>query len=161
MPGIIVFKGIGIGKIGIMIEIPAAAIMADILATEADFFSIGTNDLCQYTMAVDRMNANVADLYQMLNPSILRLIDAVAKGGHKSGIEVGVCGEMASDELGALILIALGIDELSISPSMILLIKERIRSVNYAELREWVEDLKSCGTEEEVIRISERRIKQC
>lgn len=146
-------------EVGIMVEIPAAAVMADLLAKEADFFSIGTNDLCQYTMAVDRMNANISKLYQPLNPGIIRLIDSVAKGGHKEKREVGVCGEMASDELGALILIGLGIDELSVSPSMIPAIKEKIRSVNYEDLKIWVEDLKNMTTEAEVIQDLERRIR--
>lgn len=145
-------------EVGIMIEIPSAAISADLLAKEADFFSIGTNDLCQYTIAVDRMNTHVSKLYQPLNPSIIRLIDMAVKGAHSHNREIGVCGEMASDELGALTLIGLGVDELSVSPSMIPVIKEKIRSVNYSDLKTWVEKLKNLNTETEVISELERSL---
>jgi len=145
-------------EVGIMIEIPSAAISADLLAKEADFFSIGTNDLCQYTIAVDRMNTHVSKLYQPLNPSIIRLIDIAVKGAHSNNREIGVCGEMASDELGALTLIGLGVDELSVSPSMLPIIKEKVRSVNYSELKVWVENLKNLNTEKEVISELERSL---
>jgi len=107
-------------KIGIMIEIPAAAIASDILAKEVDFFSIGTNDLIQYTFAADRMNEKVSYLYQPLNPSLLRLISMVIVNAHKEGIQVGMCGEMAGDLKALPILIGLGLDEFSMSSSGIL-----------------------------------------
>ena len=145
-------------EVGIMLEIPAAVMITDLLAREVDFFSIGTNDLCQYTLAVDRMNNQVSHLYQPLNPSIIRLIDIAVKGAHSCGREIGICGEMASDELADLVLIGLGVDELSVSPSMIPMIKERIRSVRYSDLREWVEPIKMLETQELIISSLERSL---
>lgn len=138
-------------EVGIMLEIPAAVMITDLLAKEVDFFSIGTNDLCQYTLAVDRMNNRVSHLYQPLNPSILRLIDMAVKGAHSYGREIGICGEMASDEMAALVLIGLGVDELSVSPSMIPVIKEKIRSVHYSDLLSCVELIKNLDSQDEVI----------
>lgn len=118
-------------EIGIMIEIPSAAIISDLLAKEVDFFSIGTNDLIQYTIAVDRMNEEVSYLYNPLHPAILRLIKLVINNAHKEGKFVGICGEMASD-LGAIpILIGMGIDELSMSAGSIPKVKNLIRNSNY------------------------------
>lgn len=145
-------------EIGIMLEIPAAVIVTDLLAKEVDFFSVGTNDLCQYTLAVDRMNNHVSHLYQPLNPSIIRLIDTAVKGAHSCGREIGICGEMASDEIAALVLIGLGVDELSISPSMIPLIKEKIRSVQMKDLQEWVEPIKYLVSQDEIIASLERSL---
>jgi len=138
-------------EVGIMLEIPAAVMITDLLAKEVDFFSIGTNDLCQYTLAVDRMNNRVSHLYQPLNPSIIRLIDMAVKGAHSYGREIGICGEMASDEMAALVLIGLGVDELSVSPSMIPVIKEKIRSVRYSDLLSWVELIKNLDSQDEII----------
>jgi phosphoenolpyruvate-protein phosphotransferase (PTS system enzyme I) len=111
---------------GIMIEIPAAAAMADILAREVDFFSIGTNDLCQYSLAVDRMNEKVNSLYDHFNPGVLRLIRNVIHEAHKHHIHVGMCGEMASDPLAVLLLLGMGLDEFSMSPVSIPFIKDMI-----------------------------------
>ena len=143
---------------GIMVEIPSAAIFADILAKECDFFSIGTNDLCQYALAVDRMNPHIKDLYQPMHPAIIRLIKGVVEAGHGNGREVGVCGELGSDELGALMLLGLGIDELSVSLSMIPVIKERIRSVRYEDLKEWVAGCLDLDNEAAVKEELERRL---
>ncbi|WPX08984.1 phosphoenolpyruvate--protein phosphotransferase [Anaerocellum danielii] len=113
-------------EVGIMIETPAAALVSDILADEVDFFSIGTNDLIQYTLAIDRTNEKVSYLYDPLNPAILRLIKMTVDNAHKKGKEVGVCGEIASDENIVPILIGFGVDELSVNPAKILSIKKKI-----------------------------------
>ncbi|OJV64421.1 MAG: phosphoenolpyruvate--protein phosphotransferase [Clostridiales bacterium 38-18] len=112
--------------VGIMIEIPAAAVAADILAEEVDFFSIGTNDLIQYTLAVDRMNSNISHLYNPMNPSVLRLIEMTIKAAHNAGIWCGMCGEMAGDLRATEVLLSMGLDEFSMSGSSILDVKEKI-----------------------------------
>jgi phosphoenolpyruvate-protein phosphotransferase (PTS system enzyme I) len=113
-------------EIGIMIEIPSAALMVDILAKEVDFFSIGTNDLCQYTLAVDRTNERVSALYNHFNPGILRLIANIIEQAHKNGKQVGMCGEMASDPLATLLLLGMGLDEFSMGATSIPNIKKII-----------------------------------
>ena len=112
--------------VGIMIEIPAAAVAADILAEEVDFFSIGTNDLIQYTLAVDRMNSNISHLHNPMNPSVLRLIEMTIKAAHNAGIWCGMCGEMAGDLRATEVLLSMGLDEFSMSGSSILDVKEKI-----------------------------------
>ena len=121
-------------EVGIMIEIPAAAISSDIFAKEVDFFSIGTNDLIQYSCAVDRMNKNVSYLYEPYHPSILRLIKMTVESAKKNHIEVGVCGETAGDPDYAMILTGMGIDELSMSAAMIPIVKDRIAQYSLEEL---------------------------
>jgi phosphotransferase system enzyme I (PtsI) len=119
-------EGIGFDEnmqVGIMIEIPSAAITADLLAKEVDFFSIGTNDLCQYTLAVDRMNEKIKDLYDPFNPGVLRLIRYTIEQAHKNKIEVGMCGELASDPLATLLLLGMGLDEFSMNAASIPFIK--------------------------------------
>lgn len=122
--------------VGIMIEIPSAAITSDILAEEAAFFSIGTNDLIQYSIAIDRVNKNVAYLYEPLHPAILRLISMVIKSAHAKGITTGMCGEMASDPKYTLLLLGLGLDQYSTNADALLKIKKIIRSVSFAEAQE-------------------------
>ena len=122
-------------QIGIMIEVPAAAIIADLLATEADFFAIGTNDLIQYSLAIDRSNENVGYLYEPLHPAILRLVSMVIQAGKKAGIPVSMCGEMASDPLYAIVLLGLGLEIFSMNPSAIPVIKNVIRSVRYKDCK--------------------------
>ncbi|MCF8019438.1 MAG: phosphoenolpyruvate--protein phosphotransferase [Vallitaleaceae bacterium] len=121
--------------VGIMIEIPSAVFAIDLLSDHVDFVSIGTNDLCQYTLAVDRLNPEVAYLYDAFNISIIRMIDHVVRGCKPKGVKVGICGEMASDVEAAKILVGLGVDELSVSPSMIPYVKEVIMSSNYEDLK--------------------------
>lgn len=136
--------------VGIMIEIPSAAVMADLLAKECDFFSIGTNDLCQYTLAVDRMNDRIGDLYDPWNPGVLRLIRNVISAGHAAGIPVGMCGEMASDPDLAALLLGLGLDEFSMSPAAIPTIKEIIRNTPMKGARRLAEDVFKAGSGEEM-----------
>ena len=138
-------------QIGIMVEIPAAAVLADQFAKEVDFFSIGTNDLIQYSMAADRMNEKVSYLYQPYNPSILRLLKMIIDGAHKEGKWVGMCGEMAGDEQAIPLLLGLGLDEFSMSASSILQARSIIRESNYADLQALTEKALNCGTTEEVL----------
>lgn len=119
--------------VGVMIEVPSAAVTADLIARECDFFSIGTNDLIQYTLAVDRGNKHVAHLYRAFNPSVLRLVRDTIRKGNEQGVWVGMCGELASDPLVTMALIGMGLNEFSVSPVSLLVIKEIIRRVDYAE----------------------------
>ncbi len=139
-------------ELGMMVEIPAAAVIADQFAKEADFFSVGTNDLIQYTMAADRMNEKVSYLYQPYNPSILRLLKMIIDGAHKEGKWVGMCGEMAGDEKAIPLLLGLGLDEFSMSASSILEARRIIRESNYEDLKVLTDKaLTECGTAEEVL----------
>lgn len=128
-------------EIGIMVEVPSAALIADVLAKEVDFFSIGTNDLIQYCLAIDRVNKEVAYLYDPLHPSILRLLKAVVDAGHRQRIHVGMCGEMAADLRYIYILVGFGFDDLSMVGSMVPWIKKVIRSASFEETRQLVETL--------------------
>jgi phosphoenolpyruvate-protein phosphotransferase (PTS system enzyme I) len=138
-------------ELGIMVEIPSTAIIADQFAKEVDFFSIGTNDLIQYTMAADRMNQQVSYLYQPYNPSILRLVKMVIDAAHKEGKWAGMCGEMAGDEMAIPILLGLGLDEFSMSASSILKARSQIRGLSKSDMEELAVKVLEMGTTEEVI----------
>ena len=146
-------EGVKVGddvEVGCMIEIPAAAVLADQLAKYADFFSIGTNDLIQYSMAADRMSQSVSYLYQPLNPSILRLIKMTIDGAHKHGHWCGMCGEMAGDELAAPVLLGLGLDEFSMSATSMLRARRMINGLSYAEMQKLADKALEMDTMEEV-----------
>jgi len=138
--------------VGIMVEIPAAALSADCLAKECDFFSIGTNDLIQYTLAVDRGNEKIAHLYQVFHPAVLRLIKETVDAGHRNGIWVGLCGEMAADPLAATLLVGMGMDELSTSAMAIPEIKKIIRSISFEEAKDFAEEALKLTTIDEIKR---------
>ncbi|WP_102342845.1 phosphoenolpyruvate--protein phosphotransferase [Galactobacillus timonensis] len=146
-------EGVKVGddvEVGCMIEIPAAAVLADQLAKYADFFSIGTNDLIQYSMAADRMSQSVSYLYQPLSPSILRLIKMTIDGAHKHGHWCGMCGEMAGDELAAPVLLGLGLDEFSMSATSMLRARRMINGLSYAEMQKLADKALEMDTMEEV-----------
>ena len=140
-------KGI---KVGIMIEVPAAAVISPILAKYVDFFSIGTNDLCQYTLAVDRMNEAIGSLYQPLHPGVIRLIKHVIDASHEQGKFTGMCGELAGDPVATMILLGLGLDEFSMTASSIPIIKNILRSVSKAECEEVANKALTMDTAEEI-----------
>ncbi|MFZ0446239.1 MAG: phosphoenolpyruvate--protein phosphotransferase [Bacillus sp. (in: firmicutes)] len=137
-------------EVGIMVEIPSTAVLADVFAKEVDFFSIGTNDLIQYTFAADRMNEQVSYLYQPYNPAILRLVKNVIDAAHNEGKWVGMCGEMAGDEIAIPILIGLGLDEFSMSATSILPARSQILKLKKEELKEAAKQVLAMGTAEEV-----------
>lgn len=137
-------------RLGVMIEVPSAAMIADLLAREVDFFSIGTNDLIQYSLAVDRNNEHVADLYQPLHPGVLRLLHRVISAGRDAGIPVSLCGETAGDPRLAPLLVGLGLRRLSMSPRVVPEIKTRIRESSLAELEALAQESLGLTTAEEV-----------
>lgn len=137
-------------EVGIMVEIPSTAVMADTFAKEVDFFSIGTNDLIQYTMAADRMNESVSYLYQPYNPAILRLVKTVIDASHKEGKWTGMCGEMAGDEIAIPILLGLGLDEFSMSASSILKARSQLSRLSKADMEGHTEHILGLATSQEV-----------
>lgn len=138
--------------VGIMVEIPAAAVISDMLAREVDFFSIGTNDLIQYTTAVDRMNEKIAHLYNPFHPALLRLIQLVIDNGHKAGIWVGMCGEAAGDKRLIPVFLGMGLDELSMGAGSILPARKQIQSLSYEEMKVVADQVLQMDTAEEIER---------
>jgi phosphotransferase system enzyme I (PtsI) len=138
-------------EVGAMIEIPSAAISSDMLAREIDFFSIGTNDLIQYAIAVDRMNERIAHLYQPTHPAVLRLLKMIADAAHQNHIWVGVCGEMAGDIALIPLLIGLGMDELSVGATLVPRVKRAVQSLETGECRELVEESLALETPSEIL----------
>jgi phosphotransferase system enzyme I (PtsI) len=146
-------------KVGAMIEIPSAALTADALAKRVQFFSIGTNDLIQYALAVDRLNDKIAHLYEPTNPSILRLIKMTTDAAHAAGIWAGVCGEMAGDPLMIPLLLGLGVDELSVAPQAVPQIKYLIRRIKMSEAKEIAEAALTSEASTEILDRSQRLVR--
>jgi len=138
-------------EVGVMIEIPSAALTADAIAKHVEFFSLGTNDLTQYTLAVDRINERVAYLYSPIHPAVLRLIKQTIDAGHRNDIWVGLCGEMAADPILTTLLVGLGVDELSVAPSAVPLVKDAVRSSSFSRAQELAELALSCESPDEVL----------
>ena len=137
-------------EVGMMIEIPSAAVISDVLAKHVDFFSIGTNDLIQYTCAVDRMNQKISHLYNQFNPAVLRLIKMVIDNAHKEGKWVGMCGESAGDQRMIPILLGFGLDEFSMSPISILPARKLITSLSYEDMQKFADEVLAMGTAKEI-----------
>ena len=146
--------------VGAMIEVPSAALTSDILAKEVDFFSIGTNDLIQYSLAVDRVNEKIAYLYEPAHPAVLRLIKSVIENGHNAGIWVGMCGEMAGDIVMTIILLGLGLDEFSTSPIAIPEIKRIIRSVTMRQAKEIAQEAIMLPTGREIEKFAKKKLRE-
>jgi phosphotransferase system enzyme I (PtsI) len=147
-------------EVGAMIEVPSAAMTADLLASAADFFSIGTNDLIQYSLAVDRTNEKVAYLYEPAHPAVLRMIKNIIEAAHNSGIWVGMCGEMAGEPALVLILLGLGLDEFSIPPQVIPEVKYIIRSITFKEAQEIAREVLKLSTGREVEEFSQVKLRE-
>lgn len=151
-------------EVGVMVEVPSSAIIADLLADEVDFLSIGTNDLVQYTLAVDRGNERIAYMYKELHPAILRLIRDIVQAAHRHGAWVGMCGEMGGNPLATLILLGIGIDELSVSPIVLPEIKKIIRAIEFAESERIAEKVLEMHTSEDIekfmLRYMRRKFKE-
>lgn len=159
----LVSSGIACGenvKIGIMIETPAAVLIADLLAKEVDFFSVGTNDLIQYCLAIDRGNEHVAYLYEPMHPAVLRALLQVCQAATSAGIEVSMCGEMAGEELYSMVLIALGFNELSMNATNISRVKRIVRQVDLSDVKEILDLLFSLSTAEEIALTLEKEMHQ-
>jgi phosphotransferase system enzyme I (PtsI) len=146
--------------IGIMVEVPSSATIADLLAKEVSFFSIGTNDLIQYLLAIDRVNEQVSYLYEPLHPAVLRLLRRIIQAAHDNGIPVAMCGEMAGESMYIPILLGLGIDELSMNPIAILEAKKVLRSMHYQHCREVVDQLFAFTTAEDIKKYLNRQTKK-
>ena len=156
-------KGISFNQaleVGAMIEVPSAALTSDILSREVSFFSIGTNDLIQYSLAVDRTNEKIAYLYEPTHPAVLRLIKQIIDAGHKSNIWVGMCGEMSGEPALAVLLLGFGLDEFSMPSVSILEIKNIIRSVRYEQAKQIAEEALTLSTGAEVEAFVNSKLKE-
>jgi phosphotransferase system enzyme I (PtsI) len=142
-------------EIGMMIEVPSAALIADLLAKEVNFFSLGTNDLVQYTVAVDRTNEQIAHLYEPTHPAVLRLIKQTVDAAHAAGIWVGVCGEMGGDIALTPLLVGLGLDEVSCGAAVLPRVKRAVQSLDTAACKELVAEAMTCDTGTAVLSRSE------
>jgi phosphotransferase system enzyme I (PtsI) len=159
----LVAEGVPVGQdleIGVMIEVPAAVIIADELAKEVDFFSIGTNDLIQYSLAIDRVNERVSYLYEPLHPAVLRLLAQIVRTGHEAGIKVAMCGEMAGEPTYTMILLGLEMDELSMTPSAIPRIKKIIRGSSLEESKRLLDRVMAFSLAAEVREHVERYMRE-
>lgn len=148
-------------EVGAMIEIPSAALTADLIAAEVDFLSLGTNDLTQYSLAVDRVNERVAELYQPTHPAILRLMSYVVGAAHDKSIRVGICGEMAADVAITPLLIGLGLDELSVAAAQVARIKHAVRCLNLADCEELASEARAMPGASEILRASRAMAQAC
>ncbi len=147
-------------EVGIMVEVPSAVAVADLLARHVDFFSIGTNDLIQYALAIDRVNEQVSHLYQPMHPAVLRMIKQTVKAGHQAGITVAMCGEMAGDQRAVPLLLGLGLDHLSMNALAIPRVKRIVRLVNQKTWERLAREALTFSTAEEVIRFMDRQLKR-
>jgi phosphocarrier protein FPr len=145
-------------QIGIMIEVPSAALMADVFAPEVDFFSIGTNDLTQYTLAMDRGNSALASKHDGLHPAVLRLIAHTIESAHKHGKRADICGELGSDAAGVPILLGLGMDELSVSIPSIPTVKAQVRSLDISALKSLAQEALNCSSAQEVRELVKKQL---
>jgi phosphotransferase system enzyme I (PtsI) len=141
-------------EVGAMIEIPSAALSADLIAAEVDFLSIGTNDLIQYTIAVDRLNDRVSGLYQPTHPAVLRLIGMSVEAGHAAGIRVGMCGEMASNLVLTPLMIGLGLNELSVASTQVARLKHAVRRLAVSECQDLAAAARTCASPTEILNLS-------
>ncbi|MBL9131902.1 MAG: phosphoenolpyruvate--protein phosphotransferase [Verrucomicrobiaceae bacterium] len=148
-------------EVGAMIEIPSAALSADRIAKEVDFFSLGTNDLIQYTIAVDRLNDRVCSLYQPTHPAVLRLIDLSVKASRSAGIRIGMCGEMASNLTLTPLMIGLGLNELSVAATQVARVKHAVRRLNVPECAELARDALELSNPAEILEMSRRMAERC
>lgn len=145
-------------EVGVMIETPSAALMSDVFASEVDFFSIGTNDLTQYVMAVDRNNSNVAYLFNYFHPAVLRLIKTTITNAHKNNIPVSVCGEMAGEPMAAVILIGMGVDELSMNRNNIRVVYRYMKKINFKDMKKWAAKILKMHTAEEALNMISKQM---
>jgi phosphotransferase system enzyme I (PtsI) len=139
-------------KVGIMVEVPSAFMLANEFAKEVDFFSVGTNDLTQYLLAVDRGNELISGMYQQLHPAVIRALNWIIEKAHNNKIKVSICGELGSMMLATPLLIGMGIDEISVNPSVFPEIKQIVRGIYYRDAKKLVEKVLTFSTEEEIYR---------
>jgi phosphotransferase system enzyme I (PtsI) len=148
-------------EVGAMIEIPSAALSADQIATEVDFFSLGTNDLIQYTLAVDRLNDRVANLYQPTHPAVLRLIECSVQASRRAGIRIGICGEMASSLELTPLMIGLGLNELSVAAAQVARVKHAIRKLSVPECQALAHQALKCNHSAEILEMTRSHAMRC